>query len=211
MSQSRTAACACGSVAFELTGPPLAVVHCCCDDCVAGAAYVERKAAAAQHAGTSNRVDSQVIGVGFWPRGGIKYVRGREKLVYFRMLDAHKTLKAYTSCCSTLLLVRCGREFVIRSAGTQFNLRCISEQPAVQYRIFEKDALRPSELPPLPATAVGYAGLALSFGLKIVYYSLFGARNIDALTLEVLDAPTASATEVAGPTAYKAVFPASTK
>jgi hypothetical protein len=51
MSQVALATCKCGEVQFELIGPPIFSVYCCCNDCIVSEHYVDKKA---KEAGVEN-------------------------------------------------------------------------------------------------------------------------------------------------------------
>jgi hypothetical protein len=44
MSEVALATCKCGEVRFDLIGPPIFSVYCCCNDCIVSEHYVNKKA-----------------------------------------------------------------------------------------------------------------------------------------------------------------------
>ena len=82
----RRGSCLCGAVAFEMTGTPLQANHCHCSRC--------RKARGTAHA-TNLAV----------PIGGVRYVRGAERLTRYKVPDAKYFSHWFCSACGSSMPV----------------------------------------------------------------------------------------------------------
>jgi hypothetical protein len=87
------AACACGHVELTLTGRPVIIPNCCCNDCVTAAYYVDKKAKQNGKHNTSNFEpnNTQSTVQVMWPPSGILLVKGKEVRcnVIIKLLNNH--------------------------------------------------------------------------------------------------------------------------
>ena len=206
-----TASCACGQVRFEVRGDPVLGVQCACNDCRAGASFVDAKAKAAGCRNTSafeRGSKDQVVFNCLFPHGGIKLVKGGELLRKFRLRDGKSAVHTYTDCCKTSVVNLCGPFiFVKMGVGVPFNYNTLSPPPPVSSR-FARVNLQDA---PLPAAVPKDKLVNMKGGpplglLPIVLWHVLLAphRFTDAATRALLAerCSIADVTEVAGDAAY---------
>lgn len=99
-SLKRTVACICNAVQIELTGSPILVNVCHCDDCQRGSAQIERLPGAP-------KILDRWGGTPYvlYRKDRLRVLRGRELLVDQWLDGERRTRRVVSSCCNSPLLL----------------------------------------------------------------------------------------------------------
>jgi hypothetical protein len=95
-----TATCACGAVAFEASGKPIAAVVCYCDDCQAAATGIE----ATPDAAPFRQGDGGTPMVAY-RKDRVRCVRGAELLTAVKLREGSPTTRQFAACCNSVMLL----------------------------------------------------------------------------------------------------------
>lgn len=100
LAQALTASCACGRVALEASGRPIACAVCYCDDCQAGSRAIE----ALPGAGPVLEPDGGTAYV-LYRKDRVRCTRGAELLQPTKLRPGSATSRVVATCCNTAMLV----------------------------------------------------------------------------------------------------------
>jgi hypothetical protein len=154
--ETTTARCACGRVAYEITGAPILMAICHCDDCQAAGGEIEALPGARpvldQWAGTPYALVR---------RDRIRCVAGEDLLVARKRRSGSLTSRMVASCCNSAMLVRfdSGPHWVSVYASA------IEPPPAMEMRVQTK--FKPADVV-LPGDVPAYPFAPLRFVAKLV-------------------------------------------
>lgn len=95
---SYTATCSCGAVELAFTGPPIATLSCCCEDCQSEGARLEALPGAPRF-----REPCGGTPVAQFHRDAMRIVKGGERLEAFRKDDKTATKRMVATCCNTAM------------------------------------------------------------------------------------------------------------
>jgi hypothetical protein len=135
------AACACGRVAYEITGRPIVSLVCFCEDCQAGSKALE----ALPGAGAIRDADGGTAFVNY-RKDRIACTRGDDLLVAHRLRERSATSRVTASCCNAAMVMAFDDA---RHWTPVFRARLGEGAPALEMRICTKSAPGPldSDLP----------------------------------------------------------------
>jgi len=125
-----TATCACGQVAVEAVGPPLASVICYCDDCQEAA----RQIRSLPHAAAVDDADGGTAYLAY-RKDRVRYLKGATLLRPHKLRADSATSRLIATCCNSALLLTFddGKFWV-----DLYRSRCAGDLPPVQMRICTK-------------------------------------------------------------------------
>ena len=152
-----TASCACGAVAIEAIGRPIASTICYCDDCRAAGAHLESLAPAAP---VRNKDGGTPMIL--YRKDRVRRARGKDLLLKWKLKDGSATNRWIASCCNSAMLL----DFDDAKHWANFYaLRLPEPRIAPEMRICLKDAsITASEFADVPA----YRGYPVRFIFKLL-------------------------------------------
>lgn len=120
--------CRCGEVEFHLIGRHILSPNCCCNDCVTAAYFVDEKAKAAgvENISCFEQGNNQAAAMVYWPSKNVKYVKGKDKIVRFKLRESSTSYRSYTSCCYTTVIAKLGAKLKNANIGIAFNRNCMT-------------------------------------------------------------------------------------
>jgi hypothetical protein len=161
-----TATCACGRVALELNGAPIASLVCYCDDCQAGARQIEALPAASP-VQTPDGGTAYVI----YRKDRVQKTKGAELLKALKLKPQSPTNRVIASCCNSAMLLNFDDS---KHWVDIYPERIGADAPPIQMRVctkFAPDAASiPADVPRYPKYAMPFLGKLI--GAKIAM--LFG-------------------------------------
>jgi hypothetical protein len=152
-----TAECACGAVAYEAVGRPIATVVCYCDDCQAAAARIEAMPGAAPF----RRGDGGTP-MSAYRKDRVRCVRGEPLVTGLKLRDGSPTNRRIATCCNSVMVLDFddAKHWVDLYAA-----RMASATPKPEALVCTKFA---AEAPENPDGTPAYPGYSPSFLFKLL-------------------------------------------
>lgn len=139
MSSIRSLACACGRLALEVAGPPIASVECCCDSCREAGARLARLPGAQPLLGAHGATRFVLQ-----RKDRVRFVRGAQQLRQFRLAPGAGTRRVVAACCNTPVFMEFKGGHWLSLYGGLWRDGAL---PPLQMRTMTGDLQDPSALP----------------------------------------------------------------
>lgn len=150
MSTTTHLSCTCGEVRLEVTGPPIIVAECCCNSCrAAGDTF------AALAGAPSFRTPYGTTPYVLERKDRVRFVRGAERLLEFRLTPDSPTRRVVATCCNTPMFLEFqGGHWLSMYAS----LWPVETRPRVDVRTMAGDLADPTVLPADAPNLKGQSG-----------------------------------------------------